>query len=108
MRIKRSPEEWRFAELVEIVPLEPIEDDRAYMRAMQLLDQLFLLDRTQNYDECVYFQALAQIVYEYESRGATQTVQPATLDRVDHLDHRLQGECLQSEQHSRHTQWGAS
>lgn len=108
MHTKLSPREWRFAELVDAVPLNPIEDERSYARAMQLLDRLFLLERKQNSDEIAYFQVLAQIVYEYESRAAKQPGQSTSLDGVDYLNHRLQGERLQSEQCCRHTQWGAS
>ena len=55
-------------ELVAAFPLEPIEDERSYPRAIEILDRLFLLDREKNRDESEYFRALAQIAYEYECR----------------------------------------
>ena len=95
MRTERSRREWRFAELVDAFPLNPINDHRSYARAIQILDQLFLLEREQSRDESEYFTALAEIVYEYESQKA--------LDRVDYLDHRLECERLQAEHSCRHT-----
>jgi antitoxin component HigA of HigAB toxin-antitoxin module len=105
MLIESSRQEWRFAELVGAVPLSPIEDERSYSQALKLLDRLFLLKRKQNRDESVYFQALAELVYEYETRHARES---GPLDRVDYLDHRLQGECLQAEQRGGHAQCGPS
>ena len=66
-------------------------------RAIQALDRLFVLKREQNRDESEYFRALAEIVYEYESRSVENRTQTRPLNRVDHLDHGLQGECLQTE-----------
>ena len=103
MLIEGSRQEWRFAELAGAVPLSTIEDERSYARALKLLDRLFLLERKQNRDESEYFQALAELVYEYESRRARES---GPSDRVDYLDHRLQGECLQAEQCGGHAQCG--
>jgi hypothetical protein len=97
MHIEFSRKEWRFAALVDAVPLDPIEDKGCYARAIQILDRLFLLKREQNPDERDYFRALAQIVYEYESRAVENPTQTTALNRVDHLDHGLQRECLQTE-----------
>ena len=108
MRTEFSSQEWRFAELVDAVPLDPIEDERSYTRAMQLLDRLFLLERQQTHEEIAYFRALAQIVYEYESRAPQGPSQTTHLDRIDHLDHRLERERLQSDKRRRHTQCGRS
>jgi hypothetical protein len=108
MRTECSLQEWRFAELVDAVPLNPIEDECSYTRAMQLLDRLFVLERQQNHEEIAYFRALAQIVYEYESRATKSPRQTTQLDRIDHLDHRLEPERLQSQKGRRHTQCGRS
>jgi hypothetical protein len=108
MRTEFSSQEWRFAELVDAVPLDPIEDERSYTRAMQLLDRLFLLERQQTHEEIAYFRALAQIVYEYESRAPQSPSQTTHLDRIDHLDHRLERERLQSDKRRRQTQCGRS
>ena len=38
------------------------------LTAVQVLDRLFVLNREQSHDEREYFQALAEIVYAYETR----------------------------------------
>ncbi len=55
-------------ELVAEFPLAPIEDERSYSRAIEILDRLFLLNREKDRNESDYFRALAQYAYEYESR----------------------------------------
>jgi antitoxin component HigA of HigAB toxin-antitoxin module len=97
MRIERSWKQSCFAELVDTVPLSPIEDERSYERAMQVLDRLFLLKREQNRDEREYFRALAEIVYEYESQNVEDPKHTKDLNRIDHLDHGLNRKCLQTE-----------
>jgi hypothetical protein len=58
-----------FGKLVAAFPLAPIEDERSYSRAIEILDRLFCLNRDKNRDEIAYFRALAQIAFEYESRS---------------------------------------
>jgi hypothetical protein len=99
MLIERSSKKWHLAALVDAVPLGPIEDECSYARAIQVLDRLFLLKRDQNRAEREYFRSLAEVVYEYESRAVENRTQTTALDRVDHLDHGLQRECLQTEKY---------
>ena len=48
------------------LPLEPIQDDDAYARAIAVLDRMFHLNREKNREESEYFRMLAQFAYEYE------------------------------------------
>ncbi len=66
--VKSPRREGCLGELVAPFPLAPIEDERSYACAIQVLDRLFLLNREKNRHESDYFQALAQFAYEYESR----------------------------------------
>ena len=61
--------EGRLGDLMSAFPLAPIEDERSYSRAIEILDRLFLLNREKNRDESDYFRALAEIAYQYESRS---------------------------------------
>jgi antitoxin component HigA of HigAB toxin-antitoxin module len=47
-------------------PLKPIEDDRSYRAAIEILDRLFSLDDPMTPAELEYFQMLANLAYEYE------------------------------------------
>lgn len=88
----------RSTELVDAVPLKPIGDEHSYTRALLVLDRLFALNREQSRAESEYFQALAEIVYEYESKDLKRPGESGSLNRVDHLDHGLKCECLHPEQ----------
>jgi hypothetical protein len=52
------------------LPLAPINDERAYRRALAVLDRLYSLDKVQTPAEREYFVALAQVAAEYECRSA--------------------------------------
>jgi antitoxin component HigA of HigAB toxin-antitoxin module len=61
-----SYREVRTRQVVPDFPLEPIDDEHSYRRAIEILDRLFLLHREKTHDENEYFRALAQMAYEYE------------------------------------------
>jgi hypothetical protein len=57
-----------FSEVGSAFPLKPIEDDGSYQAAVEVLDRLFALDDRQTRAESEYFQALAEIAFEYEMK----------------------------------------
>ena len=58
--------ERRCRQFVADFPLEPIEDENSYQRAIEILDRLFHLRREKDREEIEYFKAIAQMAYEYE------------------------------------------
>ena len=57
-----------FSELCSKFSLTPIEDDRSYRAALEILDRLFALDDRRTPAEFEYFRMLAQLASEYEMK----------------------------------------
>ncbi len=60
----------RSPELVDEFPLEPIKGQRAYERAIAILDRLFELDQERTREESEYFHALTLLACDYEQARA--------------------------------------
>lgn len=58
--------------LIAEFPLTPINGDRAYSKAIAILDRLFDLGDRRTPAETEYFHALAMLACEYEEKGVKE------------------------------------
>jgi hypothetical protein len=66
----------KFSDICSTFPLKPIKDDGLYRAAIEILDRLFALDDPRTPAESEYFQALVQLVCEYEEQTACASSSP--------------------------------